>query len=257
MARLYSYDSPLTVEDKREQSFALDLNKGENTVRKNKLVAPVLLTLTFGLTGCGVNEDQTADQNRVNNARPIGYYSNEQHEVNNGNRYTTDNDGPITEIMDHTYGDEGYRNDVDVRNVNNRNNVNVRNVNDRNVNRDNINRNDRDERVSYDTKLAQKVSNTVVKIDNVKNARSIVYGDNVLVALEVENTKNVDKTKANVKDKLNDSLNGRDISVVTDRGIFTSIEDINRSIRNGQPQQTITNNIENIFRDLNPTRDNR
>ena len=56
MARLYSYDSPLTVEDKREQSFALDLNKGENTVRKNKLVAPVLLTLTFGLTGCGVNQ---------------------------------------------------------------------------------------------------------------------------------------------------------------------------------------------------------
>lgn len=227
-------------------------------MHKNKLVAPVLLTLTFGLTGCGVNEDQTADQNRLNNARPIGYYSNEQHEVNNGNRYTTDNDGPITEIMDHTYGDEDNRNGVDVQNVNNKKDINVRNVNNRNANRDNANIDDRDDdKVSYDTELAEKTSNAAAKIDNVKNARSIVYGDKVLVALEVENTKNIDKTKAKVKDKLNDSLNGRDISVVTDRGIFTSIEDINRSIKNGQPQQTIGKNIENIFNDLNPTRDNR
>lgn len=227
-------------------------------MHKNKLVAPVLLTLTFGLTGCGVNEDQTADQNRLNNARPIGYYSNEQHEVNNGNRYTTDNDGPITEIMDHTYGDEDNRNGVDVQNVNNKKDINVRNVNNRNANRDNANIDDRDDdNVSYDTELAEKTSNAAAKIDNVKNARSIVYGDKVLVALEVENTKNIDKTKAKVKDKLNDSLNGRDISVVTDRGIFTSIEDINRSIKNGQPQQTIGKNIENIFNDLNPTRDNR
>jgi len=227
-------------------------------VHKTKLVAPILLTLSFGLTGCGVNEDQTADQNRINSARPIGYYSNEQHEVNNDNRYTTDNDGPITEIMDHTYGDEDNRNDVDVQNVNNRNDIKIRNVNNRNATRDKAKIDDRDERVSYDTELAEKVSNAAAKIENVKNARSIVYGDNVLVALEVTNTKNVEKTKAKVKDKLNDALNGRDISVVTDKGIFISIEEINRSIRNGQPQQTITNNIENIFNDLNPTtRDNK
>ena len=226
-------------------------------MQKNKLVAPILLTLSFGLTGCGVNDDQTADQNRLNSARPIGYYSNEQHEVNKDNRYTTDNDGPITEIMDHTYGDEDNRKDVDVQNVNNRNDVKIRNVNNRNDTREKANINDRDERVSYDTELAEKVSNAASKIDNVKNARSIVYGDNVLVALEVENAKNVEQTKAKVEDKLNDSLNGRDISVVTDKGIFTSIEGINRSIRNGQPQQTITNNIDNIFNHLNPTRDNK
>ncbi|WP_400242624.1 YhcN/YlaJ family sporulation lipoprotein [Niallia sp. JL1B1071] len=226
-------------------------------MHKNKLVAPVLLTLTFGLAGCGVNDDQTADQNRLDNARPIGYYSNEQHDVNNNNSFTTDNDGPMTEIMDHTYGDEDNKNGVGVQNVNNKNGVNVRNVNNRNATRENGNIDDRDDRVSYDTELAEKVSNAAAKIDNVKNARAVVYGDNVLVALEVANTKNVDQTKAKVKDKLNDSLNGRDISVVTDRGIFTSIEDINRSIRNGQPQQTITNNIGNIFDRLNPTSENR
>lgn len=226
-------------------------------MHKNKLVAPVLLTLTFGLAGCGVNEDETADQNRLNNARPIGYYSNEQHEVNNDNRSTTDNDGPITEMMDHTFGDEDNRNGIGGQDVNNRDGVNVRNVNNRNTTRDNSNIDNREDKVSYDTDLAEKVSNVAAKIDNVKNARSIVYGDNVLVALEVENTKNIEQTKTKVKDKLDDSLNGRDISVVTDRGIFTSIEDINRSIRKGQPQQTITNNIEHIFNDLNPTRDNR
>lgn len=224
-------------------------------MRKVKLVAPVLLTLSFGLTGCGVNEDQTADRNRLNNTRQIGYYSNEQHEGNNGVG-NADNDGPITEMMDHTFGDEGNTNGSNVRNVNNRNRTNVRNVNNHN-NRDNVNINDQNERVSYDTELAEKISDRVTKMDNVKNARTLVYGENVLVALEVENTKNVAKTKAQVKDKLNDSLNGRDISIITDRGIFNSIEDINRSIRNGQPRQTINHNIENIFQDLNPARNNR
>ncbi|MCF2646691.1 YhcN/YlaJ family sporulation lipoprotein [Niallia sp. Sow4_A1] len=215
-------------------------------MNKNKLVAPVLLTVTFGLAGCGVNDDQTADQNRLNNARPIGYYSNEQHDVNNNNSFTTDNDGPITEMMDHTFGDEDNKNGVGVQNVNNKNTT-----------RENRNNDNQDNRVSYDTELAEKVSNAAAKMDNVKNARSIVYGENVLVALEVDDTKIVDQTKAKVKDKLNDSLNGKDISVVTDRGIFTSIEDINRSIKNGQPQQTINNNIENIFNRLNPTKENR
>lgn len=215
-------------------------------MNKNKLVAPVLLTVTFGLAGCGVNDDQTADQNRLNNARPIGYYSNEQHDVNNNNSFTTDNDGPITEMMDHTFGDEDNKNGVGVQNVNNKNTT-----------RENRNNDNQDNRVSYDTELAEKVSNAAAKMDNVKNARSIVYGENVLVALEVDDTKSVDQTKAKVKDKLNDSLNGKDISVVTDRGIFTSIEDINRSIKNGQPQQTINNNIENIFNRLNPTKENR
>ena len=215
-------------------------------MRKNKLVAPVLLTLTFSLTGCGVNNDQTADQNRLNNTRPIGYYSNERHDDNNGNRYTTDNDGPVTEIMDHTYGNEGNRNGVNVRNVNNRNNNTTRNANA-----------DRTNRTSYDTELADKVSKTAAKIENVKNARSLVYGDNVLVALEVENTKNIDQTKAKVKDKISSSLKDRDVNIVTDRGIFTDIDDINRSIRNGQPEQTITNNIENMFGRLTPTRNGR
>ncbi|MCM3360733.1 YhcN/YlaJ family sporulation lipoprotein [Niallia sp. MER TA 168] len=215
-------------------------------MNKNKLVAPVLLTVTFGLAGCGVNDDQTADQNRLNNARPIGYYSNEQHDVNNNNSFTTDNDGPITEMMDHTFGDEDNKNGVGVQNVNNKNTT-----------RENRNNDNQDNRVSYDTELAEKVTNAAAKMDNVKNARSIVYGENVLVALEVDDTKIVDQTKAKVKDKLNDSLNGKDISVVTDRGIFTSIEDINRSIKNGQPQQTINNNIENIFNRLNPTKENR
>ncbi|CAI9396874.1 YhcN/YlaJ family sporulation lipoprotein [Bacillus sp. T2.9-1] len=215
-------------------------------MNKNKLVAPVLLTVTFGLAGCGVNDDQTADQNRLNNARPIGYYSNEQHDVNNNNSFTTDNDGPITEMMDHTFGDEDNKNGVGVQNVNNKNTT-----------RENRNNDNQDNRVSYDTELAEKVSNAAAKMDNVKNAHSIVYGENVLVALEVDDTKIVDQTKAKVKDKLNDSLNGKDISVVTDRGIFTSIEDINRSIKNGQPQQTINNNIENIFNRLNPTKENR
>ena len=206
-------------------------------MRKTKIIAPVILSVSIGLVGCGANQDETADQNKMNATKSIGYYSNEQEDTNNSG----DNDGPVTEIMDHTLGEEGRNGGLQVRNVNNENNNDTNKENDSK---------------KIDANLANKIANTVKNVDNVKDAETLVYGDQVLVALEVNNSDDIKKTKAAVEDKIDNNLKNKDITVVTDRGMFTNIEDINKSIRNGKTERTITNNIENMLHHLDPTNSN-
>ncbi|MFS0861705.1 YhcN/YlaJ family sporulation lipoprotein [Fredinandcohnia sp. 179-A 10B2 NHS] len=75
-----------------------------------------------GLTAC--NTDEGALDTRYNdNARPIGYYSNENNNdrnERNGNGYRiNDNDGPLTEIMDRNGNGNNNRNGTRITNNNN------------------------------------------------------------------------------------------------------------------------------------------
>ena len=83
-------------------------------------LVPILL---LGLVGCG-NGDQTAKDVRTDEPLTVGYYSNENHENKGGNAVLldgADNDGPVTEIMDHSLGAERNTNQrfLRVRNENN------------------------------------------------------------------------------------------------------------------------------------------
>ncbi|MDP4157290.1 MAG: spore cortex protein CoxA, partial [Bacillota bacterium] len=53
----------------------------------------ILIFSLLGVSGCAGN-------NRNDLSRPIGYYSNENHQNNYGNNLFVDNDGPLTEMMD-------------------------------------------------------------------------------------------------------------------------------------------------------------
>ncbi len=69
------------------------------------------------------------------NRSPVGYYSNENHENNGGNAVLldgADNDGPVTEIMDHSLGAERNTNQRFLR-VRNQNNNQVNDVSPMNM----------------------------------------------------------------------------------------------------------------------------
>lgn len=203
------------------------------------ILGPVLICGAIGLAGCGVNQNETADNNRLEATKPIGYYSNEQHETN----HAGDNDGPMTEMMDHTLGNE------------NTNKINTRNVNYRSdTAKDNQNQNENQDQNSVDSEMAQKAVSIAKDNKDVQDAQSIVYGNKVILALEVTNKENIDKTKKDVQNSLADTFKNKDISVITDRGIFTDIEDINKSIKNGQPQRTITNSLEKMEQQIDSLR---
>ena len=51
------------------------------------------------------DNNRAGNEKNTNPVKPIGYYSNENHS-NTGNQLFRDDDGAVTEIMDHTLGDE-------------------------------------------------------------------------------------------------------------------------------------------------------
>jgi spore cortex protein len=82
--------------------------KGVLRLNKKYLVLPLSAVMALGLTGCGNNDEATINDNDRNHAQPMGYYSNENHKGNA--EILEDNDGPVTEMMDHTLGTERNNN---------------------------------------------------------------------------------------------------------------------------------------------------
>ncbi|WP_449537112.1 YhcN/YlaJ family sporulation lipoprotein [Ferdinandcohnia sp. Marseille-Q9671] len=93
-----------------------------------------------GLTAC--NTDEGASTYNTDNARPIGYYSNENdRDRTDRNGNVRDNDGPLTEIMDRTGAENNNRNNrTGVMNDNRKNKDNRANykMNPNNENRSGI-----------------------------------------------------------------------------------------------------------------------
>lgn len=225
----------------------LVLNKGK---KASALTAIALLTT--GLTAC--NGDEGAlDTNYNNNTQPMGYYSNENSDV--------DNEGPVTEMMDGMNNEDNY-----FRQVNNRyDNRNMSNptvplgdrdnglVRDNRFSHGDANYHGHLNEVGYynggDGEISRKVKNAVEKMDNVDEARVVVTDDNILVAVDTN-----DRNDAPLKDKITSNLrkiaDGRNVQVVTDEGTFTRIRNIDNDIQNGVDRETIDTDVGELMDDL-------
>lgn len=210
--------------------------------------------LTTGLTACNGNEGALNNNGEYNNnTRPIGYYSNENTDV--------DNEGPITEMMDGMNDEDNYFRRVndryDNRNMSNptvplgdRDNGLVR---DNRFSHGDANYHGHLNEVGYynrgDGAISDKVKNAVEKIDNVDDARVLVTDDNVLVAVDTH-----DRNDADMKEKITSEIRkmteGRNVQIVTDEGTFTRIRNIDNDIRNGGDRETIDNDVNKLMDDL-------
>lgn len=119
------------------------LNKGVFPLRKKILTLSATALMLGGLVACNTDEGAMGTRN-ADNARPIGYYSNENNNRGvgdqNGNAYTLDdNDGPLTEMFDRNGNNNGNNNTR--YGTLNRDNNNNRNDNNRfgTLNKDNNN----------------------------------------------------------------------------------------------------------------------
>ncbi|WP_226667228.1 YhcN/YlaJ family sporulation lipoprotein [Metabacillus litoralis] len=208
--------------------------------------------LTTGLTGCNGNEG-ALDTGNNNNARPIGYYSNENTEV--------DNEGPITEMMDGMNNkDNNY-----FQRVNNRTNTNMPNptlplggrdsglVRDNRYSHGDANYHGHLNEVGYynrgDGAISDKVKNAVEKMDNVDDARVLVTDDNVLVAVDTHDRNDKDM-KNQITSEIRKMTKGRNVQVVTDEGTVTRVRNIDNDIRSGADRKTIDTNVTELMDDL-------
>lgn len=232
--------------------------------------------MTLGLAGCGTNNDAAVQDRYTQKTQPFGYYSNENHQGNGNARILDDNDGPVTEIMDHTFGNEA-RNDQNNR----RQVLQVRDENgnpgnpstplanhDRNFfQRDNrfstsdanyhghLDDNTRQARSSYysayEGELAEKIGDVTASVNNVEDVRSVVYGSDVLIAVDLNDYMKEEETKRKISKAVQPYLKGRSVSVVTDEGTFSRIRNIDNDLRDGGPREGIDMDIRNMFRSFN------
>ncbi|MDE3839748.1 spore cortex protein CoxA [Bacillus methanolicus] len=245
-------------------------------MNKKILIVSFAALLATGITGCG-NDDEAAVQDRNSDrGQPMGYYSNENHERGNGNvNILNDNDGPITEMMDHTFGAE----DRDAR----RERMRMLQVKDENGNPQNrsaplanYDRNffQRDNRFSrsdanyhghlddntrqpnssyytaYEGELADKIGDVTASVRNVEDVRSVVYGSDVLIAVDLTDYSKEEVTKRNIRKAVQPYLKGRSCTVVTDEGTFSRIRNIDNDLRDGGPREQIDIDIKNMLRSM-------
>lgn len=240
--------------------------------------------LVLGLVGCG-NGDQTAKDVRTNEPLTVGYYSNENHEKKGGNAVLldgADNDGPVTEIMDHSLGTERNTNQrfLRVRNENN-NRVNDGNPNvypnptangyDGNLNsrepliggndqnyHGHLNNSNHVTRQSYyngnNGNMNERITQLVENVENVKEAKTVIHGNEVLVGVRLNNKSREVETKKNIQQAVQSQLNGKKLHLITNDSQFSRLKTIDQDLRNGGPKDDLNLDINNLIRMNNNNR---
>ncbi len=230
-------------------------------MNSKRWMIPLASLMIVGVSGCGHDNDRNAganDSNR-NSVRTIGYYSNENH-PDYSNSFFRDNDGPITEMMDHTLGDE----DRDI-NKQRRDMLQTRDENGHPVNptkplasrdrnffqRDNrfstsdmnyhghLNRNIGNTGVAVDHEFQEDVTNAirnkVANVDNVRSVRSVAYGNSVWISVKLMDDTRAADTKRAIKKAVSPDVKGKTIEVITDEGALGRERNIHNDIPQRQP----------------------
>jgi spore cortex protein len=231
-------------------------------LNKHYLVLPLTAALTFGLVGCANNDEGANQTGTGRNAQPMGYYSNENHKGNA--RIMDDNDGPVTEIMDHSVGAERNqnRNFLNVRNGNHTTLPTRDNDNDGRPMFSRINRNyhghlnttpvqTRNSYYNgYEGNMVEKISQAASKVDNVKDVRSVTFDDNVVIAVNLAANADKNQTKQAIKNAVRPYVKGHEVTVVTDKGMFGRIRQIDNDLRNGGPRTDLDADMRNILSNI-------
>ena len=205
--------------------------------------------------------DQTAKNGRTNEPLSVGYYSNENHENKGGNAILldgADNDGPITEMMDHSLGAERNSNQrfLRVRNQNN-NQVNDGNPNvsgyEGNLNtRESIM--DGNRQNYYNGNMNDRVTQLVGKIENVKEAKTVIQGNNVIVGVRLNDKKREGETIKNIQQAIQAQLNGKKLYLITNDRQFNRLKSIDNDLRNGGPNDELNLEINKLIQMNNSNR---
>lgn len=221
------------------------------------VILPFTLLLV-GLGACGNNEGAQGG-NHEKDPLPIGYYSNENHEESGGNAnwVNEDNDGPLTEIMDHTISGEGQKGNM--RGVGNnaapdgqfgdtlfsRSDMNYHG---------HLNNNSGGARsqyyTAYDGNLSKKVNRAAASVENVADARSIVHGDKVLIGVVLKERTREDETKSAIKNAVGKHVKGKELTIVTNESTYSRIRTFDNDLREGGSADQLKNDIDDLFRSI-------
>jgi spore cortex protein len=102
---------------------------------------------------------------------------------------------------------------------------------------------------NYNGRLSEQISNRVENVKNVDDVRTIVSGDNILVAIDT-NDRNDRNVKKEVQNAIRNMTTGKNVRVETDEGTFTRARNIDNDLRDGGPTEDLDADVRDMFREL-------
>ena len=214
--------------------------------------------LVSGLAACNNADDNAFNDRNDNNTRPIGYYTNDDDDnrrwgwfgnndtdgvnrrqspfMNANDQDDNMNEGPLTDMMDRD-DENNFRNNP--QNYNRRGEMQ-----DRNNHRNNVGYYD-----GADGQLARRIADRVEKLDQVEDARAIVYGNQVIVGADT-NDSNAQDVDRKVRQAIRNIAQTRNVTVVTDDDMFDRIRTVDDDLQGGQAIEEVQSDINAILNDL-------
>ncbi|HDR4601951.1 MULTISPECIES: YhcN/YlaJ family sporulation lipoprotein [Bacillus] len=202
---------------------------------KVKVIAASLL-VTSALAACGTPKDNNAMDGRNYNYERTSYNDTHQYRdnVTRNNRYT--------DYVTYRNGrnDTGYNYYRDV-------NYNGQIANPhptRNITMNNS-------YINNDGKTAEKITNRVKRMNNVDRVSTVVYGNDVAIAVKPRNTVTNETAMANeIRQAVANEVGNRNVYVSVRNDMFTRVDAMSTRLRNGTVTNDFNRDIVNMFRDI-------
>ncbi|KFN02153.1 spore cortex protein [Bacillus clarus] len=212
---------------------------------KIKVIAASLL-VTSALAACGTPKDKNAMDGRNYNYERTSYdgthpYRNNATDTNRYTDYVTYRNG--NRVTDNVYD---RRNDVGYnyyRDVNYHGQI-ANPYPTRNITMNNS-------YINNDGKTAEKITNRVKRMNNVDRVSTVVYGNDVAIAVKPRNAVTNETAMANeIRQAVASEAGNRNVYVSVKNDMFTRVDAMNTRLRNGTVTNDLNRDITNMFRDI-------
>ncbi|EJP89082.1 YhcN/YlaJ family sporulation lipoprotein [Bacillus cereus] len=202
---------------------------------KVKVIAASLL-VTSALAACGTPKDNNAMDGRNYNYERTSY--NDTHRYNDNvtrNNHSTDyvtyrngrNDAGSNYYRDVNYNGQ-IANPHPTRNITMNNSY-----------------------INNDGKTAEKITNRVKRMNNVDRVSTVVYGNDVAIAVKPRNTATNETAMANeIRQAVVNEVGNRNVYVSVRNDMFTRVDAMSTRLRNGTATNDFNRDITNMFRDI-------
>ncbi|NLM04508.1 MAG: YhcN/YlaJ family sporulation lipoprotein [Clostridiales bacterium] len=144
---------------------------------------------------------------------------------------------PLDDTIDKQQG-------TDPTNGNNNNNNNMNDSADNNLNQDLVTR-------------SEKIVDEVVKVNGVESATVVISENTAIVGVDLEDDKtgelgkDVEMEIKKVVEETDEDID--EVAITADPDLFTRVENLANDFADGKPLSGLGNEIEEIFRKINPT----
>ncbi|QWH62803.1 spore cortex protein [Bacillus mycoides] len=196
---------------------------------KVKVIAASLL-VTSALAACGTPKDNNAMDGRNYNYERTSYNDN----VTRNDRYTD----YVTYRNGRNDAGSNYYRDVNY-------NGQIANPHPtRNITMNNS-------YINNDGKTAEKITNRVKRMNNVDRVSTVVYGNDVAIAVKPRNTATNETAMANeIRQAVVNEVGNRNVYVSVRNDMFTRVDAMSTRLRNGTATNDFNRDITNMFRDI-------